>query len=121
MENKQLTDQYFLDRGYVSYEKTPIQPATVLCNFQKVFQDDKGKKYYIDVHKVSNEWMSDTDKKQEWYTPYAYEYSCQLYEKGTYAAMNLEFFSEWSLDHVEAFVERMFQNGELEYYEKYDE
>lgn len=121
MENKQLTDQYFLDRGYVSYEKTPIQPATVLCNFQKVFQDDKGKKYYIDVHKVSNEWMSDTDKKQEWYTPYSYEYSCQLYEKETYAAMNLEFFSEWNLDHVEAFIERMFQNGELEYYEKFDE
>ncbi len=94
MEKKQLTDEYFLNRGYVSYEKTPIQPATVLCNFQKVFQDDKGKKYYIDVHKVSNEWMSDADKEQEWYTPYAYEYSCQLYEKGTYAAMNLEFFSD---------------------------
>ena len=65
-----------------------------LLRRQKVFQDDKGKKYYIDVHKVSNEWMSDADKEQEWYTPYAYEYSCQLYEKGTYAAMNLEFFSD---------------------------
>ena len=122
MKKQNLTDDYFMNRGYTRYERTLFQSENLyLYNFQKRFDDEIGKKYFIDVHKLTNEWMRECDKEKEWYTPYSYSYSCQLYEKGTHAPINLEFFSDWGIERVESFVERLFQNGELDYYEKWDE
>lgn len=53
--------------------------------------------------------------------PYTYTFSCQLYKKDTHAPVNMEFFSDWTIEQVEEFVERLFQNGELDYYEEWDE
>jgi len=33
----------------------------------------------------------------------------------------MEFFSDWTIEQVEKFVEKLFQNGELDYYERWDE
>lgn len=115
------TDKYFLDRGYKKYDRSQFESNMVLYNFQKRFDDDKGKKYFIDIHKVSNEWLSPSEKVKEWYVPYSYTYSCQLYRKDTHAAVNMEFFSDWSIEQVEEFVENLFQNGELDYYEEWNE
>lgn len=121
MKKQNLTDEYFLNRGYKKYDKSRFDTVGVLYHFQKRFDDEIGKKYFIDINKHSNEWMSEYDKRQDWYKPYSYTYSCQLYEKETHAPINLEFFSDWSIERVESFVERLFQNGELDYYEKWDE
>lgn len=83
--------------------------------------DKNGKKYFIDVHKISNEWMPESQKRQERYKPFYYEYSCQLYKKNTHAAVNMEFFSDWTIEQVEDFVEKLFQSGGLDYYEKWNE
>ena len=32
------------------------------------------------------------EKNKEWYKPFYYEYSCQLYKKDTHAAVNIELF-----------------------------
>ena len=117
----EYTDDYFLDREYKKYNKTPFQSDMILYNFQKRFDDDVGKKYFIDVHKATNEWMREWDKQQSWYTPYSYTYSCQLYRKDTHAAVDMEFFSSWTIDQVEEFVENLFQSGKLDYYEKWCE
>lgn len=117
----EYTDDYFLDHGYKKYNKTPFQSDMILYNFQKRFDDDVGKKYFIDVHKATNEWMREWDKQQSWYTPYSYTYSCQLYRKDTRAAVDMEFFSSWAIDQVEEFVENLFQSGKLDYYEKWCE
>ena len=121
IENKTYTDEYFLERGYYKYDRTPFQSDMIMYNFQKRFDDNKGKKYFIDIHKISNEWMTESCKQQEWYKPFQYDYSCQLYKKDSHAPVNMEFFSDWMIEQVEEFVERLFQNGELDYYEKYDE
>lgn len=120
-KGKMLTDEYFLKRGYKKYNTTRFQPDIVICNFQKRFDDNAGKKYFIDIHKHSNEWLREQDKQQDWYTPYSYEYSCQLYRKDSHAAVNMEFFSDWTIEQVEEFVEKLFQNGELDYYERWEE
>ena len=39
----EYTDDYFLDRGYKKYNKTPFQSDMILYNFQKRFDDDVGK------------------------------------------------------------------------------
>ena len=116
-----LTDEFFLNRGYKKYPKTQLDSDIILYNFQKRFDDDSGKKYFIDVHKISHEWMRDWDKQQEWYTPYSYEFSCQLYKKDTHSVMNIEFFSDWTIEQVEDFVESLFQNRDLGYYERWDD
>lgn len=121
MINKEsLTDQYFINRGYKKYDKTQFDSNMILYNFQKRFDDNKGKKYFIEIHKYTNEWMRDFDKQQEWYKPYTHTFSCQLYKKDTHAPVNMEFFSDWTIEQVEEFVERLFQNGELDYYEEWD-
>lgn len=65
--------------------------------------------------------MPEHDKSKEWYKPFQYTYSCQLYKKDTHAPVNMEFFSDWTIEQVEKFVEKLFQNGELDYYERWDE
>lgn len=92
-----------------------------MLNFQKRFDDEIGKKYFIDVHKHSNDFMQEWDKQQEWYYQYSYEYSCQLYKKKSHAAVNMDFFNDWSLEEVENFVEDLFKLGKLDYYERNDE
>ena len=120
MKMSNFTDDYFVSRGYERYERTPFQSEELyLYNFQKRFDDNIGKKYFINVHKLTNEWMRDCDKHNDWYEPYSYTYSCQLYKKGTYAPVDMEFFSDWAIGQVEKFVENLFQNGELDYYEEF--
>ncbi len=121
MKNRiQYTDEYFFNLGYKKYDKSQFDSDITIYNFQKRFDDEKGKKYFIDVHKVSNEWFSVSEKNKERYVPYSYTYSCQLYKKGAHVPVNMEFFSDWTIDQVEEFVEKLFQNGELDYYEKFD-
>lgn len=121
MKNRiQYTDEYFFNLGYKKYDKSQFDSDITIYNFQKRFDDEKGKKYFIDVHKVSNEWFSVSEKNKERYVPYSYTYSCQLYKKDTHAPVNMEFFSDWTIEQVEEFVERLFQNGELDYYEERD-
>lgn len=122
MKNRiQYTDEHFFNLGYKKYDKSQFDSDITIYNFQKRFDDEKGKKYFIDVHKVSNEWFSVSEKNKERYVSYSYTYSCQLYKKGTHAPVNMEFFSDWTIDQVEEFVEKLFQNGELDYYEEWDE
>lgn len=122
MKNKsQYTDEYFFNLGYKKYDKSQFDSDITIYNFQKRFDDEKGKKYFIDVHKVSNEWFPVSEKNKDRYVPYSYTYSCQLYKKGIHAAVNMEFLSDWTVAQVEDFVEKLFQNGELDYYEEWDE
>ena len=65
-KNVMLCDDYFLNRGYQKYERTQFQKPDdmYMYNFQKRFDDKNGKKYFINVHKISNEWDSRTREKQ---------------------------------------------------------
>lgn len=107
-----------MERGYTEYPPQSFDSYSTVSNFQKRFDDESGKKYFIDVHKCSNDFMSDYDKQQDWYNQYSYEYSCQLYKKGSHAPLNMLFFSDWNLEDVENFVESLFATGQLDYYER---
>lgn len=110
-----------MERGYTEYSSGRFDTSYTLSNFQKRFDDESGKKYFIDVHKCSNDFMSDYDKQQDWYYQYSYEYSCQLYKKGSHASLNMLFFSDWNLEDVENFVESLFATGQLDYYERQED
>lgn len=72
------------------------------------------------MHKCSNDFLPEAYKEQEFYNQYSYEYSCQLYKKGSHAPVNMLFFSDWSLEEVENFVESLFAAGQLDYYERWE-
>ena len=118
----ELTDEYFLNLGYKQFDLPPLSRYEMFeCMFQKCFRDDCGKKYFINVLKNDNKYMASRYGQEDWFKPYTYSFSCQLYKKVTHAAVNMEFFSDWTIKQVEEFVERLFKNGELDYYERWDE
>lgn len=62
-----MSEEYkklLVERGYKEYPPGPIDSPSTILNFQKRFDDETGKKYFIDVHKHSNDFMRDWDKQQ---------------------------------------------------------
>ena len=51
-----MTDEYLIEQGYKKYEPTRFDNESVVARFQKRFDDDFGKKYFIDVLKWSNDY-----------------------------------------------------------------
>lgn len=120
MSETYCTDEDFIKRGYKKYSKTPFDSESVMYNFQKRFDNENGKKYFIDIRKIDNRWMEDKYVNKSWYRPFTYEYSCQLYKKETHDALDIDFHSSWTIEQVENFVEKLFQDGLLDYYETWE-
>ena len=78
--------------------------------FHKTFTDCFGKKYEISIEK----YLRADDA-------YEYESYCELYKSGSHAKVELNFSCDWGIVDVEEFVEDLFQEGKLDYYERNDE
>ena len=91
MSDKELCDEYFLNRGYQKYDKTQFQRSDIyLYNFQKDLMM-KGKNIFIDVHKISEtNGCRNTIKVKSGTSHFQYTYSCRLYKKDTHAPVNME-------------------------------
>lgn len=115
-----MTDEYLLEYGFKQYNPTSFDSWQVVSRFQKRYDDDFGKKYFIDVVKISNDYVPD-DKRGDWWTPYSYYYEVRttMFREGK--TMNLKFFSEWDIKEVEDMVEKMFSTMKFNYYESWKE
>lgn len=111
-----MCDKDFIDKGYKEYEPSRIDNECVVKCFQKRFDDDGGKKYFINAKKW--DWQ-----KYNLSVPvsYDFEFEVQLYSKDIHEPLNLTFFSGWSIDKVENYVESIWSNGMFDYYEKWGE
>lgn len=106
-----------LERGYAKCSIPPSYKYQCCSGFyQKRFDDDVGKKYFIDAiqyepfrHPHTGELCGG-----------GFEYSTQLHQKRTHLPINLEFFAGWSVDDVEEHLERLFASGDYDYYEWWD-
>ena len=114
---KKMTDKEILDKGYHGYKCTPFDKDYVECRFQKRFDDEIGKKYFIEIikygqwrHPSTYELMGDT-----------YEYEVYLEPKNYKGAIRILFYAGATLDEVEKQVEELFATGNYEYYEKWEE
>ena len=103
---QKYNDEFFIDKGFHRYEKTEFQNDGIDYNFQKRYDDEIGKKYFLDVAK----WNWKEFHRSE-LPDYSYEISCQLYKKDDHKAVDIQFHSDWDLEEVEDFVEFLFQNG----------
>lgn len=116
MKNENI-EKHFAEKGYKKYNPTPFDNEGIEARFQKRFDDEKGKRYFIDIVKWSGFTHPHTGKK----FPPSYEYETQMYQKGTHNAVDFEFHSSWSLEEVEAFMEKQFETGMFDYYEEWCE
>ena len=117
-EKKTMTDEYLLERGYKQYKPTQFDNESVVARFQKRFDDDFGKKYFIDVLKWSHDYVP-VNKRDKWWKPFTYCYETQVSMFKEEKSLNLEFFSDWTLEEVEKYMEEMFEKMKLNYYESW--
>lgn len=114
-----MVDERLLERGYKQYKPTPFDNESIVARFQKRFDDDFGKKYFIDVLKWSQEYVP-VDRRDKWWKPFVYEYDVQVSVGENENPINLEFFSSWTIEDVEEFMENFFEKMQPNYYESWD-
>lgn len=114
-----MNDEYLLERGYRQYPTIPFDNDHIVARFQKRFDDDYGKKYFINVLKWSNDYIPESHRGDYW-TPYSYEYETQITMHEQEDPLNFHFFTSWTLEDVEKFMEDFFIKMKPNYYENWD-
>lgn len=107
-----MTDEYILKKGYKEFKPSPLTNENIVKAFQKRFDDDKGKKYFITIYKW--DWCR---FHREDMPDYSYELETQLYKKDSHCPLNLTFFGGWTVDDVENHLEETWNSDIYDYYE----
>ena len=102
-----MTDQDFINNGFKQYPTTDIDHKDVETLFQKRYDDDIGKRYFITVKK----WRGWTHPYTGEHFPPSYEYETQFYKRNTHEALDLLFHSQWKLEDVEDYLKKLFNTG----------
>lgn len=110
-------DDYIMSRGYVRYEPNSFDYPGIVDKFQKRFDDENGKKYFIDVVKYGEITHPVTGEE----IPASYEYEVYLKPKKMGCTIKLLLYAgvggSDELTEVEEYVESLFNTGLYEYYE----
>ena len=109
-----MTDKDFIEAGYTELKLSLFNVGCNTAMFQKRFDDDYGKKYFITVDK----W--DFSRYEPNREP-SYEFRSKVYEKDTHEAMDITFLEGWTIECVEAWMEKHWNSEEYDYYERFDE
>ena len=110
-------DNYLIEKGYRTFKRSEIDSIYVENLFQKRFDDDIGKKYFITIKKwqpIEVKWSGDIIGP-------SYEYTTQFYFGNENNPVNLDFFGGWNLEDAENKIEEIWKLGNFEYYEKWEE
>lgn len=111
-----MTDEYILEKGYKQYNPTHYDSEYVVERFQKRFDDEYGKRYFINILKWSHRFVP-VDRRDKYWQPYSYEYEVQVSMYEEESSINLHFHSNWTLDGVEEFMIEFFEKMCPNYYE----
>lgn len=109
-------DLILIDRGYKRYNPDPRIHRYMSDMFQKRFDDDVGKKYFITVYKYP-----ETIAPNGQLIPEAYECELYLESLNNNCPVQILFYSGWTIEQVEERAEEIFQTGKYDYYERWDE
>ena len=113
-----MNDEYLFEHGYKQYPPSPIDSEHIVAKFQKRFDDDFGKKYFIDVSKCSQEFIPEYHRNK-WWTPFVYEYDSYVTVSEEEKPVYIKFGTSWTLEEVEKFMENFFDKMEPNYYESW--
>ena len=116
-----MNDKYLLERGYKPYKPMPhLDNESIVAKFQKRFDDDFGKKYFIDVAKWSHDYIP-VNRRDEWWKPFSYAYYLYVTMFEEEKPIYFEFGTSWTIEEVEDFAEDFFDKMKPNYYEDWDE
>lgn len=110
--NINVYDEYLIRRGYKEFAPTSFDSVHVSKCFQKRFDDEIGKKYFITVYKYNPIYPMDK---------VVYEYDIQLKNINNENPINLKYFSGWEIEEVESYMEKLWDTKLFGYYERWDE
>lgn len=114
-----MTDEYLIEHGYKQYTPTMFDSDIVVARFQKRFDDDFGKKYFIDILKWSHYYIPEYRRDELW-QPYSYSYEVYTSMFKDEKSMDLKFGNSWTLEEVEKFMENFFDKMKPNYYENWE-
>ena len=114
-----MTDKDILEKGYKQYAPIQFDNKHIVARFQKRFDDEYGKKYFISIVKWSNDFIP-VERRDEYWQPYSYEYEVQISMYDENSTIDLHFHSDWNLDKVEEFMTEFFEKMCVDYYELWD-
>lgn len=104
---------WLIPLGFHEYKPTDIHHESIVTCFQKRYDDDFGKKYFLDI----NVWdYTLFPAIPERYHP---SITGQFYQAETHDAVNFDFI-DWDIDAAEKWIDKMFEVGLLEHYERWD-
>lgn len=115
-----MNDEYILEHGYKEYPPSSIDNGWIVANFQKRFDDDFGKKYFINIKKWSHAYVP-SSRRDEYWKPFSYEYHCHISMFEEDKSIYLTFGTSWTLEEVEKYMEDIFEKMKPNYYESWDE
>lgn len=116
---KKITDygDKLIARGYHEYLPSPLDHQGIQRCFQKRFDDEIGKKYFINVH----EWESIRHPHTGEITGPSYEYEVYLETEEEHDPVRILFYSSWNIEKVEKYLDHLFSTGGYAYYEKWED
>ena len=112
-------DKFLIDRGYKQYPPSALDSDIVVALFQKRFDDEHGKKYFINVKKNDMSFVPESHRGEYW-KPFNYDFKVQVTFGEDERSVNLEMFSDWTVEDVEKFMESFFEKMKPNYYELFD-
>ena len=113
---KSTTAEYLKEKGYKEYKPTSFHHENVARCYQKRFDDEIGKRYFI----TANEYSSWTHPYTGNVFPQTFEFEIQMHQKDTHKPINMLFFAGWEIDEVEEHAKKIFETGLYDYYEFFE-
>ena len=112
-----ITDEVLLNAGYKQFKIGLEFHPTAETGFQKRFDDEIGKKYFITCIKYpawEHPYMKET-------IPASYEFEIQFSDKETNCPVNVLLFAGWeNIESVEKRAEDFWNMGCWKYYERFE-
>ena len=106
--------EYYESLGFKKYINN-YNKVGIVANYQKCIKDKIGKKYFIDI-----DLWDFRELEHKFGYSYMGEYSCQLYSINNHNAFDLTYI-DWEYEQVVDFIEQMFSNNMLDYYERWED
>ena len=111
-----MCDDDLLEKDYAKFKPSKFDSDGVEVIFQKRFDDDIGKKYFITVKK----WKAWTHPYTNETFPSTYEFFVQMYKKDSHDPIDILFHSSWNLIDVEKYMDELWSTGLFDYYELFN-
>lgn len=114
----ELNEKTLVERGYHKYKPSRFDGQFVIAKYQKRFDDDIGKKYFLDVKEYDNSAFERSDILAD---KYQHEFELYLEFGESDKPMKILMYCGWTLEEAEEMAELMWKSLGANYYERWYE